>query len=47
MAQATAPFLDFTESTVVFDIRLAWMTVRLFHWVLHHPVLYALEEWGG
>src|ERR1035437_9714926 len=27
--------------------RLAWVTIRLFHRVLHQPVLYALEEWGG
>src|SRR6202166_1418306 len=27
--------------------RLAWVTVRLFHRVLHQSVLYALEEWGG
>ena len=26
---------------------LAWVIARLFHRVLHQPVLYALEEWGG
>jgi hypothetical protein len=28
-------------------LQLARVSVRLFHRVLHQPVLYALEEWGG